>query len=59
MRYASFDAKPGDSGGSVLNNSEAKGIVSCRVVYNGASRLCYTHIQYNVSGLGITDVYGV
>jgi hypothetical protein len=59
MRIATFDAIPGDSGGSVLNNSQAKGIVSCRVPYSGASRMCYTHIQYNLSGLGITDVYGV
>ena len=59
MRYASFDAINGDSGGSVLNNSEAKGIVSCRVTYNGAVRMCYTHIGYNLSGLAVTEVYGV
>lgn len=59
MRIATFDAIPGDSGGSVLNNSQAKGIVSCRVNYSSAWRMCYTHIQYNLSGLAVTDVVGV
>lgn len=59
IRIATFDAIPGDSGGSVLDGSTAKGIVSCRVTYSGASRMCYTHIQYDLQGLGVTDVYGV
>jgi hypothetical protein len=59
LRIASFDGIPGDSGGSVLNDSQAKGIVSCRTNTQGPWRMCYTHIQYDLQGLAVTDVYGV
>jgi hypothetical protein len=59
LRIASFDAKEGDSGGSVLFNSEAKGVVSCRTNYNGAWRMCYQHVHTALQYTGLTDVEGV
>ena len=59
VRVASYPNQGGDSGGSVLNNSEAKGVNMCTVVFNGVTRACYAHISIALSQLGLNDVSGV
>lgn len=58
-RIASYSSQGGDSGGSILNGSEGKGIHSGRVVYNGINRAAYSHISISLSKLGLTDLSGV
>lgn len=62
IRVVSFDAKGGDSGGSVLYNSEARGIVQARGPYpysTSPSRMFYGHIQPALSRLLLDNVVGV
>ena len=59
QRLTSFPAVGGDSGGSVLLNSQAKGIVRCRAFYKNRWRMCYGHIDTALAKLGLTDVNGV
>ncbi|HEV2891611.1 MAG TPA: hypothetical protein VGX28_14655 [Frankiaceae bacterium] len=58
LRIASFNAREGDSGGSVLQDSTAKGIVSCSTYYNSAWRMCYQHVHTALGYLGLTNVEG-
>jgi hypothetical protein len=60
VRVASYTPNQGgDSGGSVLHNSEAKGLNSGTVVFNGATRSAYAHISLALSQLALTNVVGV
>jgi hypothetical protein len=58
LRIASFPARGGDSGGSVLLDITAKGIVSCNTYYNNATRMCYQHVHTALDYLGLTNVEG-
>lgn len=62
MRVVSFDAKGGDSGGSVLKDSEARGIVQGRGRYpytTSPFRMNYNHIEIALQRLQLDNVLGV
>ncbi|HVF04287.1 MAG TPA: S1 family peptidase [Frankiaceae bacterium] len=59
LRQATFQSNGGDSGGSVLNNSTAKGVVSGNATYSdGTVRMLYPHVHTCLQRLGLTDVVG-
>lgn len=60
VRVASYSPNQGgDSGGSVLFGSEARGLNSGIVMFNGATRSVFAHISIAISQLGLTNVVGV
>lgn len=62
IRVTSFDAQGGDSGGAVLYNSEARGVVQARGPYPNStspSRMFYGHVQTALSRLALDNVVGV